>query len=131
MCANACHVGLNNKWEAFVASQAKRWRDGITNWFVNNSHHHPILVVKYEALKNDTYTQVQRMLTFLSTEYNAERVKESVTNFSNMFHRKHSTGKFQHFTDQQTLYVNNLVEDLNTELQDRIHLLDVSQYMRT
>lgn len=111
-------------------SQAKRWRDGITNWFVNNSHY-PILVVTYESLKNDTYTQLQRMLGFLNTEYDPERVKEAIANFSNVFHRKHSAEKFQHFTDQQTLYVNNLVEDLNILLYDGKHLLDVSQYIHT
>ena len=112
-----------------MAYQAKRWRDGITNWFINNSHY-PLLVVKYESLRNDTYTQVQRMLEFLNTEYNTEKVKEAITNFSNsMFHRRHTSAeKFQHFTDQQKLYVNDLVEDLNILLHNRKHLLDVSQY---
>ena len=58
------YTGTNSDWNDFVHEQALIWERTVLAW-VSNNHNHPVLVVKYEDLKNETVAELKRMLDFL------------------------------------------------------------------
>lgn len=86
-----------------------------------------MLVVKYEALKENTVHEVQRMLSFLGIEYDEE---QPGTRFD-AFHRKHNQKEFDHFTIPQRLYINEGVREIGNLLAsiNKSQMLDVHQYI--
>lgn len=116
-------------WDSFVQLQMTRWQDVIKNWFLFNTEY-PVLVVTYEALKNDTCAQVSRILDFLNIGYDTEVLKERLDTSVNTFLRKKHPQEFQHFTKQQRVYVSNLLKDISSllSISDIAHILNVEQY---
>ena len=108
-----------------------RWQDVIKNWFLSNTVH-PVLVVTYESLKNNSCAEVERMLQFLNIGYNSEMLKERMHVGVDTFLRKKHPQDFQHFTKQQRVYINNLLEEINSHLRvsGKTHILDVEQYIQ-
>lgn len=105
-----------------------RWVNTIRHWFIFNDKH-PVLVVKYEALKENSVHEVQRMLDFLDVGY--EDLEEKIRTGFDVFRRKHNGEEFDHFTTEQRLHVNEGVKAIETLLaiSNKSHLLDVSQYI--
>lgn len=112
-------------WDSYVRLQMIRWQDVIKNWFLSNSQCR-VLVVTYEALKNDSRAEVSRMLQFLNVGYG--RLEERL---NTSFHRNKHPKEFQHFTKQQRVYVNNLLKDVSflVNTSEKSHILDVEQYI--
>jgi hypothetical protein len=108
-----------------------RWKEVIKNWFLSTTEC-PVLVVTYESLRNDSLVEVERMLQFLNIEYDTDTLRERLhTRVFDTFYRKQHPQNFQHFTKQQTVYINNLLKDVNSlvRVSDKSHLLNVEQYI--
>lgn len=123
-------VGNNSMWEKFVQRQTNRWRDMIKNWLISTKKH-PVLVVKYEDLKTNTLYEVGRMLSFLDIQYDSEELREKLDIDLNAFHRKHQQEEFDHFTDQQRTFINEVVKELIPSLKNhnKLHILNVDHYV--
>lgn len=102
--------GENKRWDAYVHSQAKRWLSMIDKWVVN-SNHHPILVVKYEKLKRESFTEVIRMLDFLRIDYNHMELKNNVKEDFNLFFRKKNKVNFEHYTKKQITCISSIIRN--------------------
>lgn len=98
----------------------------IKSWFLSNGQY-PVLVVMYEALKNDAHAEVERMLHFLNVGFDSEMLGNTI----NTFQRKKHPKEFQHFTQQQIVYVNSLLKDISflVSASEKSHQLDVEQYI--
>ena len=66
------------------------WKVHITQWL--NVTQIPVLVVGFENLKNDTYTELKRMLDFLGYPYSEDNVLCAIKSPTETFHRKHKKG---------------------------------------
>ena len=124
------YIGNNTKWEKNVFQQTQRWQLMIRNWVINNNHH-PVLIVKYEELKDSTLPEVKRMLDFLHIRYDDEILKEKLNDHSfNRFHRNHKNEKFVHYTSEQAEYVRAVVEDTIYLLKEHNleQLIDMKSY---
>ena len=100
----------------------------INHLLVNNTHH-PVLLVKYEDLKADTYHEVERMITFLNVELK-NNFQASLKEGFHKFHRNH-TYTFEHYTPEQKLHMNSVILRVAQYLQ--YHYLDylhVDKYLR-
>ena len=106
-----------------------RWQKGIQQWLVDNDH--PVLVVQYEALKEDTPHQVRKMLKFLNVEYDDSALDDRLERGFESFHRTHQPQEFQHFTEEQKVWVNAIMKDVSSILRfsEKSHLLDIDRYI--
>ena len=120
--------GENKLWEEFLLRQANRWRAMIRNWVIKRQQH-PVLVVKYESLKNEPIEQSKRMLDFLGVSYSDLQL-ESLLSEVKTFHRNHSHD-FDHYTPSQRDYVESVVKGTISLLQtNRLSdVVNISDYL--
>ena len=99
-------------------------------WVLNN-HRHPVLVVKYEDVKNDTETEIAKMLNFLQVPYSRSRLREVVARGYSAYKRPHGE-EFEHYTREQRASVRAAIVRVKQSL-DGHNLLDkanVSLYLK-
>ena len=99
----------------------------IRNWLVNNRNH-PVLVVKYEELKQNTLQEVLRMLNFLKVPYSKDMVVEKLTAGFNSFQRSHHEDDFDHYIPEQRNFVRKVVISTNKLLEEN-HLSHLQSYL--
>lgn len=122
--------GENKRWDSFVHSQTERWLTMITKWIVNTGGH-PVLIVKYEKLKSEPIPEVKRMLDFLNINCSMEDLQRKIDEGYSMFHRKHNTVKFEHFTPEQKSWVNSIIRNATVLLNehDLSELIQLDDYI--
>ena len=120
--------GENKLWQEFVEKQAKRWRAMLRNWVIKRQQH-PVMVVKYESLKNEPIGQSKRMLDFLGVNHHDLQL-ESLLNEVHTFHRNHSND-FDHYTPSQRDYVQSVVKRTISLLQTNglTDVVDINDYL--
>ena len=103
----------------------------INHLLINNTVDRPVLLVKYEDLKRDTYQEVERMINFLNVKFLTADVNETLKHDRfHAFHRNH-TYTFDHYTTEQKLYMNSVISKVAKQL--RLHNIDhfrVEKYLR-
>ena len=75
----------------------------------------PVLIVGFENLKNDTYTELKRMLDFLGYPYSKDNVLCAIKSPSDNFHRKH-TNNSQVFSSALRQSIVNDMKQVNANL---------------
>ena len=66
-----------------------------------DNHSHPVHLVSYEDLENDTVREVEKILDFLHFQYSHEEVTERLREDFANFKRSHQKAEFQHFSPEQ------------------------------
>ena len=56
-------LGENKEWRNFVNIRIYQWSKMLRYWLVNSTR--PVLIVKYEDMKQDPVLQVKRILHFI------------------------------------------------------------------
>ena len=105
----------------------------IINYIVNRQQTHPLLVVTYEELKQDTVKEVQKMLDFLNvTIPKAKLVQRLQANQFNEFHRNHSgSARFVPYTPTQVKYLNSVISETEQALfTSGVTNFPLKKYMR-
>ena len=102
----------------------------LRNWVVLGKDH-PVLLVKYENLKNNTLGEVKRMLHFMKVEFSDKEVESRVVAGFNSFQRKHRGREFDPYTPELRHYVQSKV---NTsihllEAHNLGHLIQIQDYV--
>ena len=77
---------------------------------------YPLLVLRYEDLKRDSLIQVFRMLDFLNVHYDRTEIERRLQDDFSAVRRNH-TCDFEHYTEEQKVYVRNMLSSTITELQ--------------
>lgn len=68
----------------------------------------PVMVVKYEDIKRDQATQVNRMLNFLEVPFNNTDLKAKLNSGFDVFRRPHKE-EFEHYSPRQKKYINEML----------------------
>ena len=120
---------MNTSWNNFVHEQTMIWEQTVLAWIMNN-HDHPVLVVKYEDVKNNTESELRRILDFLQVPYSSSRLKEVVARGYHMYRRKHSE-LFDHYTSGQRDTVTSAIHRVSKHLKDNglLELVNVLLYL--
>ena len=120
--------GSNKLWGDFVLRQTRRWKTMLMNWVVNRKQH-PVLVVKYESLQNDSITESKRILDFLGLAYGILHTQKLNDESQQTFHRKHKN-HFDHYTPSQRNFVHSIVTEAVRFLQDYnlSEIIDIKDY---
>ena len=73
----------------------------LQNWVISEIQH-PVHVVRYEDLQQDTVGEVERMLNFLNVSYNKLDMESKLKEDFGTFHRKHDpSSENEHYTPEQ------------------------------
>ena len=84
----------------FVERYLDRWKERTINWVLMNKRH-PVHVVSYEDLQNDTVREVEKILDFLHFPYSHEDLIQRLRVDFTTFQRHHMNDGFQHFSPKQ------------------------------
>lgn len=103
----SCVPGNNSKWEHFVHEEAMTWYQTVKGWVMNNMKH-PILVVKYEDMVQNTKLELERILEFVQVPYSRQQLVRVVEAGYREYKRPHDV-EFEHYTVKQKEYVCSLV----------------------
>ena len=76
----------------------------------------PTLVVQYERLSTDLYTELKRMVDFLGVPYTENDLQCTVSSSSDTFHRKHHETTYP-YTKKQRELVLQKIQSVNKILQ--------------
>lgn len=89
------------------------WVERLKRWVLEQTPHHPVMVMRYEDLQKDTVGEVRRMLDFLqvASENLPQRLSEGFTTFK----RSHGGVEFERYTSKQRL-------SMKSWLQRAVHL---------
>ncbi len=94
------HAGIP-KWDKFVHAYLDSWTKKVINWVINNTQH-PLHVVRYEDLQQNTTGEVKRILDFLKVSYEDQELERCLNVDFDTFHRKHvSDSDFEPYTPKQ------------------------------
>ena len=123
------HTGSNITWNAFVLEQTPIWERTVLAWVLNN-HRHPVLVIKYEDLKNNTEEEIEKMLDFLQVPYSRSRLREVVTRGYEAYKRPHRD-EFDHYTVEQRATIRAAIVRVANSLKEHkvLDKADVSLYL--
>ena len=122
-------AGNNSDWVHFIHQKAIQWKNIIQEWLPVDNH--PVLVVHYEDLKNDSFTEVKRMLDFLKFDYNDAELKEKLSEDYGKFHRKPRTSNIKYYLPIQKRYVRTVLAETLVMLKERnlSHLFHIQDYL--
>ena len=103
--------GNNSEWDKYIRAIGERWQKTIVKWFVKSvNFSRPIMVVRYEDIKADYITQVERMLKFLEFPIDKTELDTKLNQGFETFRRPHKE-EFEHYTNEQKKYVNTMLLD--------------------
>lgn len=91
-----------------------------------------MLVTRYEDLKQDTLSQVIRMLDFLNWNYSWSELAVKLRDGFNIFRRNHTdTDKSEYYTREQRLKVNGVIKETASHLENfqQDHLFKLHDYL--
>ena len=68
----------------------------------------PVLILRYEDLKENTSQEMKRVTDFLGFSYSLDEVAARLEDGYSQFYRNH-TVDFTHFTPTQELFIHNMI----------------------
>ena len=98
----------NSEWEAEVKRRSRIWKTHIKEWL--NVKEFPLLIVVYENLENNTYTELKRMLDFLEYPYSEDDISCAVKTRSENFHRWHTKDIHPYSPELQQIILGEIKE---------------------
>ena len=118
------------QWNKFVHDFTREWKSRVKNWIIDQDSH-PVLVVRYEDLKQDTIGEVKRMLNFLKIPCDEQEIEERLREDFGTFHRKHTDDDFEHYNSAQKMYIKSqLIETIRmVETKHKSDVLRLDDYL--
>ena len=102
------------RWQKYLKTFANWWERNIQRWIGEKKV--PTLVVQYERLHTDLYTELKRMVDFLGVPYTENDLQCAVNSNSEIFHRKHHETIDPYTKKQRELFLQK-IQSVNKILQ--------------
>ena len=104
----------NTVWNKEVKRRSQEWTKNVRQWLDTTGF--PKLIVGFENLKNNTYTELKKILDFLEYSYSEDDVLCAVRSHDvENFHRKYTKEIYPYSPEQQT-FVRNQIELVHNDL---------------
>lgn len=100
-------------------------------WFVKSANFsRPVMVVRYEDIKEDHVMQVKKMLKFLEYPFDEAELYAKLNDGFNTFRRPHKED-FEHYSQEQKKFINTMLLDtIKILAQHKIeHLFQLEDYL--
>ena len=123
--------GANPEWNEMVLKQTGKWKLMMKNYLINHGDH-PVLVVRFEDLKRDAFTEIKRVLDFIQFPYSDHTLEQRIQDGYTHFHRNH-TDLFEHYTVEQREHLNSVIRDIIRllHLNGKADIIGLQQYLRS
>ena len=110
-----CYFSANGaRWRQYLKWFANLWERNIQRWMGEKKV--PTLVVQFERLHTDLYTELKRMVDFLGVPYTESDLQCTVNSNSETFHRKHHETTDPYTKKQRELLLQK-IQSVNKILQ--------------
>ena len=76
----------------------------------------PVLIIGYENLKNDTYTELKKMLDFIGYPYTEDDLSCAVKSAAETFHRNHTRKNLHPYSAELQRVVLNEIRQVDAAL---------------
>ena len=106
---------LDKRWISKALQLSKKWQQHIQQYL--GSKISPTLVVKYEDLITDLYTQLKRMMEFMKFPYTEEDLQCTINSSMERFHRKHRKNMSDPYPAKLKNFVKSQIEMANNVLR--------------
>lgn len=122
--------GDNPEWNEMVQKQTDKWKLMLKHYIIDRGNH-PVLVVHFEDLKRDTFTEITRMLDFIQFPYSNHTLEQRLQDGYTQFRRRHRD-HFEHYTEEQRELLNSAIRDIIRQLRMNsiTDLIGLQQYLR-
>ena len=107
-------VANNSVWKAHVKKQSRAWKAQVMQWLTYKTV--PVLIVGYENLRSNTYSELKRMLDFLGYLYSEDDLLCAVKSSGETFHRNHTRKDLQPYSPELQKFVLNEIKQVNAAL---------------
>ena len=100
---------------------------------MKQSPEHPVLVVKYEDLKQNTAKEIERIMRFLKLHFDSKALAQTLEQDFTEFKRPHSNQTdFRRYDDSQLLHVKStLTRAIElVKMRNMTHVLDLKEYLK-
>ena len=125
------YISEGPKWDKFLHKYLEMWSTRLINWVINNTGH-PVHVVRYKDLKQDTVKEVKKMLNFLKVEFDDQELESRLTEDFDTFHRKHTNAdNYEHYSLEQREYMKTMLQHTikMAEARGKQDLLGLHEYL--
>ena len=122
----------SKKWNYFLHKYFDLWMKRIENWVLKVSSDHPVLVVRYEDLKEKPVQEIIRMLSFLKVPFTEGDLLVRMRDDYVTFKRKHDErDSFEHYTSDQKTHIKSIILEAIklAEKNSMQHVLNLSEYL--
>ena len=97
-----------------MINKSDRWENHVKHWL--DVTEVPVLIVGYENLVKDTYTELKRMLDFIAYPYSEDDVLCSIKSSGETFHRNHKKSSINPYSPELQKYVLNRIKHVDASL---------------
>jgi hypothetical protein len=119
-----------NKWDMFLRGYMRHWSSRLLQWIIYQDKH-PIHILRYEDLKQDTVGEIEKTLDFLDVSYDPETVRKKLNLDYADFKRPHDRNDYEHYSVEQKEFVKSVLLDVNiaAKTAKKAHLLRLDEYI--
>ena len=114
----------------FLRGYMRHWSSRLLQWIIYQDKH-PIHILRYEDLKQDTVGEIKKTLDFLDVSYDPERVTEKLNMDYADFKRTHDRNHYEHYSVEQREFVKSVLLDVDVAAKraKKAHLLRLDEYI--
>ena len=118
------------KWDMFLRQYMRHWSSRLLQWIIYQDKH-PIHILRYEDLKQDTVGEIEKTLDFLDVSYDPETVRKKLNLDYADFKRPHDRNDYEHYSVEQKEFVKSVLLDVNVAARraKKAHLLRLDEYI--
>ena len=118
------------KWDMFLRGYMRHWSSRLLQWIIYQDKH-PIHILRYEDLKQDTVGEIEKTLDFLDVSYDPETVRKKLNLDYTDFKRPHDRNEYEHYSVEQKEFVKSVLLDVNVAARraKKARLLRLDDYI--
>ena len=121
-----CTHTATKDWDTFLHEYIYGWQYRLVNWVLKEEQH-PVHVVRYEDLQQDTVSELKKMLNFLNISYNDTDIK---LRLKDGYDRPHNHDDFERYSSEQKEFTKSiLMATISLMESSSIHVLKLHEYL--
>ena len=124
------YVAEGKGWDSFLHKHMKDWSARLHQWVINQDKH-PVHILHYEYLKQDTVGEIEKTLDFMNVSYDSDTLRSKLIVDYSEFQRPHDSKDFEHYSLEQKEFLRSVLLEVKgaAERASKANLLPLDKYM--
>ncbi|CAI8034188.1 WSCD family member AGAP003962, partial [Geodia barretti] len=117
-------------WDSFLHKYMRDWSTRLHQWVINQDNH-PVHILHYEDLKQDTVGEIAKTLHFLNVSYDSDILRSKLSVDYSEFQRPHDSEDFEHYSLEQKEFLRSVLLEAKeaAERASKANLLQLDKYI--